>query len=318
MDKISIIIPCYNVEKYVGECLESILSQRTEGAGLQLICVNDASTDDTLKILKEYEAKYPEVIIIVNLDNNMGQGFARNVAWEYISGNYIVYVDSDDRLAPGALELLYQSIKENDCQIASGAFYFFDNGTVAYEKGRDYVFDAGHDDRFRFVAENIMNNTVCARMYTRKFLEDNKICFPEGLYMEDIYFWSLCVMYVDKCSFISSSVYGYRQNQDSTMHKAGREMKAFDGYRVEELLCEELCRRGDWGKFDRIMAPVYFMKAFVRPFEGMGELDAEKLQMLQEVKKSLFTRFPDFNENGYVLADKSEKTVMYRRLLNEI
>ena len=93
---ISVIIPCYNVSKYLDRCMDSLLKQTIGYNKLELIFINDASTDNTLDMLLGYEEKYPDTVLVINLEENKKQGFARNLALEYATGKYIGYVDSDD------------------------------------------------------------------------------------------------------------------------------------------------------------------------------------------------------------------------------
>ena len=93
MIKVSVIIPVFNVEKYLEECLESILAQTLKE--IEIICVNDGSVDNSLSILKEYEKKYPQIKVLKN-KTNMGQGYTRNIGIKEASGLYIGFVDSDD------------------------------------------------------------------------------------------------------------------------------------------------------------------------------------------------------------------------------
>ena len=103
--EISVIIPCYNSAPYIRNCLDSILNQTIGLWRMQLILVNDASTDETLDILSEYESRFPEQILLLSLSENQGQGYARNLALSYAAGTYVLYVDADDMIAPYAIEL---------------------------------------------------------------------------------------------------------------------------------------------------------------------------------------------------------------------
>ena len=96
MKKISVIIPCYNAQAYIPRCLHSIFSQTIGMETLEIILVNDASTDHTLDILLQFENKFPDSVIVVNLEQNIRQGGARNVGLSYASGEYVAFLDADD------------------------------------------------------------------------------------------------------------------------------------------------------------------------------------------------------------------------------
>ena len=100
MAKISIIIPCYNVAEYIDRCLNSIISQTIGLEALEIICIDDASTDNTWQKLQQWEHSYPEQILLVHCDNNARQGTARNIGLSYASSLWISFIDSDDWIEP--------------------------------------------------------------------------------------------------------------------------------------------------------------------------------------------------------------------------
>lgn len=118
-EKISIIIPCYNVENYISRCLDSLLIQ-TQNT-LEIICINDGSTDQTLRILQNYKRKYKDKIILFNKKNE-GVWKARQTGISIATGNYIGFVDADDYVEPNFVEILYNSITESQADIAVCGF----------------------------------------------------------------------------------------------------------------------------------------------------------------------------------------------------
>lgn len=129
---ISVIVPCYNVEKYIDRCLDSLVSQTVGQDKLEIILVNDASTDNTLSLLEKWESRYPDNIMVVTYDTNIRQGGARNVGLSYAQGEYIGFVDSDDWIEPRMYELLLKGIEESGCDI-SRCKYLRDNGKKSLE-----------------------------------------------------------------------------------------------------------------------------------------------------------------------------------------
>ena len=115
MPKISIIIPVYNCEKYLNQCINSICSQTLED--IEIILINDALTDNSLEILKFYE-KQDKRIKVINLKDNYGPGKVRNIGLKHANGKYIGFVDSDDYILPDMYSDLYQGAVENQTQIA--------------------------------------------------------------------------------------------------------------------------------------------------------------------------------------------------------
>ncbi len=134
--KVSIVIPVYNMEKYLKECMDSVVNQTmTE---IEIICINDGSTDGSLNILKEYAVEDNRIKIIDK--KNSGLGPSRNLGLDYVSGECVMFIDSDDRLKPNACEKAYESIKNNNSDIVSfGWQVFTDSNKLLYKKlSKDY------------------------------------------------------------------------------------------------------------------------------------------------------------------------------------
>jgi glycosyltransferase involved in cell wall biosynthesis len=119
MKRISVIIPCYNARNYIDRLMQSVTSQTFPLSDVEVICVNDASTDDTLEILKTWEEKYPDSVMIIDCEKNGHLGKARNIGFQYASAEWIAFIDADDWVERDYLEVLYNAAVENDCQIAA-------------------------------------------------------------------------------------------------------------------------------------------------------------------------------------------------------
>ena len=134
--KVSIIIPIYNHEKYLRECLDSVVNQTMND--IEIICINDGSTDGSLDILKKYAAQDDRIKVIDK--ENTGVGPSRNVGLECVSGEYVMFLDSDDILRNNACEVAYEKIKESNSDILSfGWNVFTDTNNLVYKKiSKDY------------------------------------------------------------------------------------------------------------------------------------------------------------------------------------
>ena len=136
MIKVSVILPVYNTEKYLPECLDSIINQSLRD--IEIICVDDGSTDSSLQILKEYAEKDKRISVIHK--NNGGQGSARNVGLNHAKGEYITFVDSDDYITEDMIYYLLKFLEDNKLDVAMIAdCYVYDKSKIFYPKAF-YIF----------------------------------------------------------------------------------------------------------------------------------------------------------------------------------
>ncbi|MCI8503195.1 MAG: glycosyltransferase, partial [Dorea sp.] len=134
MAKVSIIIPVYNVERYLAECMESVVTQTLRD--IEIICVNDGSTDGSFKILKEYEKRDKRVTLISQ--ENRGYGYAMNRGIMHASGEYIGIVEPDDYIVPDMYQDLYRTAKEYELDFVKADFYRFTTGA---DGEREFVYN---------------------------------------------------------------------------------------------------------------------------------------------------------------------------------
>lgn len=118
MAQISVIIPCYNVASYIDRCLKSIVSQTIGVNALEIICVDDASTDDTWQRLQKWEQDYPKQVLLVHCGENGNLGTARNIALQYAQAKWVGFIDSDDWIEPDYFEKLLKAAEEGGCDVA--------------------------------------------------------------------------------------------------------------------------------------------------------------------------------------------------------
>lgn len=190
---LSIIIPVYNVEKYLCECIDSVLRQNTES--IEIICVNDGSSDRSLDILNEYQSQYPELIAVLS-QTNQGQAAARNAALDIARGESVVFLDSDDYYLPHAIDTILHLISENpkadviytDCaQTTSGERFY----TLPFEKPVSKEIVEFYDWEYEKYNKTPMG-CVCGGVYKLAFLNQYQLRMRSGVYYEDeLYIYSI-------------------------------------------------------------------------------------------------------------------------------
>lgn len=218
MVKVSVIVPVYNVEKYLKKCLESIVNQTL--SDIEVICVNDGSTDNSLAILKSYE-KNDDRFKIISQENG-GLGYSRNVGLKYCEGEYIFFLDSDDYIREDALEKLYENAKSNDSDLVFLKIARFTNDNEFNYNIPGFDFDEIFEDvdfnNFTFnyhdVKHYVMNASFAAwcKLYKRDFLNNfDDFTFPVNIEFEDVLFHVKSVIR-SKLSFVPEFLYFYRNN----------------------------------------------------------------------------------------------------------
>ena len=196
MTKVSVVIPVYNVERYLSKCLDSVINQTMED--IEIICVNDGSTDNSLKILKEYAEKDNRIRIIDQ--KNKGLGAARNVGVSYSCSEYIMFLDSDDYLIENAVGLLYRNIIKNKTDIASmSAIAFADadeKEILRRVDSKNKWLEKRNCDNYKVELHNYadtVENYNCVawgKLFAKSFLNENHIRFIENhVTHEDNGFW---------------------------------------------------------------------------------------------------------------------------------
>lgn len=218
--QISVIIPVYNVEQYLRQCLDSIGVLGRDD--VEVILVNDGSTDGSRDICVEYVNQWSNVTLIDK--ENGGLSDARNKGTEVATGEYICYVDSDDWLEPNAIDLLYQFAVENDCEIVQGSFYYAFSDHLEHN---NRFFEADADpfvlDRKEAMRELIRNyyvkNFAWGRIYKTSLAKAHP--FPFGKYFEDSYWQHLMIHECSRYGVLPAPLYYYRQRTNSISSNLG-------------------------------------------------------------------------------------------------
>ena len=236
MPKISVIIPVYNVEKYLRMCLESVLAQTF--TDWQAICVNDGSPDNSDKILAEYAAR-DNRFVVVNKENG-GLSDARNVGMKHATGEYIMFLDSDDFIHPQTMEIAYKMVKRDNSDIVA---YTYHHGyrfwlrvlhrlkinrnhkwphAMRKKYKMDYIKSLVTDDIFQYATEHsndlfnkkrrwmVKHCHSCTKLIRRKFIAG--VSYIPGILFEDFPWWSDVMLKNPRVTILNLPFYFYRPN----------------------------------------------------------------------------------------------------------
>jgi glycosyltransferase involved in cell wall biosynthesis len=286
---ISILVPCYNVEKYLRECLDSILNQTF--TDFEALCINDGSTDSTLDILKEYAQKDERFKIIDKA--NSGYGASMNKGLDAATGKYVGIVESDDYIEPQMFERLYNEAEEHSLDVVRCLYREFNDikGTMEvidhsdiklYEFGM--VFTPRVQQHIFFIAPSIW-----AGMYNREFLNSNSIRFLEtpGASYQDTAFAFKIYASAERAKVIPDVLHNYRINENSSVNSPGKiyfvcnEEEEIRRYAAERGLQEELKEimamrcfgsyRWNYDRLGTLTLKREFMKRWSLELRGMFE-----------------------------------------------
>lgn len=317
---ISIIIPCYNASKYLPQCMASLESQTIGMERLQLIFVDDASTDSgkTWECILEFEKRYPGTVAAIQLEENRCQGGARNEGLRYAVGNYIGFVDADDWIEPSMYEQLYRCIQEFDCDAADCRLVVnLENGTECVQEKADNRMDAfaastleGDDHWIDAFIGGPYGGGVVTGLYKRELILDNQIHFPEHLKYEDNYWQSIMLLYVRKMYHSAADLYHYRENEESTIHVRNNRHH-FDRLEIEERKLQTYKELGVFEKFheqiERDFLRMYFCNTLTLMWLRFDVPPYEVFQRMEETVKRLF---PNYRKNSYFDTDSVDKMLV--------
>lgn len=215
---LSIIVPVYNVEQYVADCISSIYRQGLDETEFEIIIVNDGSTDKSMEIVGNFARQHTNIVIINQ--KNQGQAAARNAAMMHAKGEYIYFIDSDDMLADNSLNILLRQLIECGADTIQGGYIKkedkeFPNKGITLDCSNDGITMTSGKERFS--NDYVCDCYVWQNIYKKDFIVSAGLKFITGIYFEDVAYYS--EMQIKANSYAVSAVrhYVYRQREGSTM-----------------------------------------------------------------------------------------------------
>ena len=212
--QISIIIPCYNVERYLPLCLDSVLRQTFRGSK-EIILIDDGSTDSTGLICDSFKQTYE--FSLVFHEENKGLSEARNRGIMAASGDWLLFLDADDWLAPDALKSLLEYAETQPCDMVVGSFYYAYDSYLLYDdrwfKNRT-PFVINREDAMReLILQHYFKNFAWGKLYRTQTVKEH--LFRPGVFFEDVYWQHLIIHEAHRIGVIPRPIYFYRQRSDS-------------------------------------------------------------------------------------------------------
>lgn len=292
--KISVIIPVYNTSKYLEKCLDSLVNQTLKD--IEIICIDDGSTDISLQILKEYEKNDNRFKILTQ--KNQGQSVARNVGLRFANGEYIGFIDSDDWADVRMFEKLYNNAKTYDSDIAMCSITVFNEKTGIYTISDSYMslnlFNKSFENR-NFNYKETLNFIfrICVvpwnKIYKREFLNSKNLMFVEGLNFEDNVFNLQTIVKAEKISLIKEPLVYYRRDSDTSYTFGKSEYKKLDFFKIFELEEKFLKEKRLFKKLEE-----YFWETRKNTLIYWYKKLTDK-NVKEEYHKKMLVLFPDLN-----------------------
>lgn len=320
--KISIIVPVYNVEKYLSTCLDSLINQTLKD--IEIICINDGSTDNSLNILNEYVKKDERIKIISQ--ENQGLSMARNNGLKEAKGEYISFIDSDDWIDTKMYEKMYQQATEDNAEIVvcnlklvrgsdeelNDYWPIKKNGLINREEAQSYLF------KYPSYAVN--------KIYKKDFLIKNNLCFIKGLLYEDVPFWAQTVFYANKISYCTNHFYFYRLSRNGAITKKKSE-KQLDIIKVVDITKKILEKYNipqnvmnnfiDWQK--QIFVWMYNLLPETKQPEALKFINKLEKNLKKEIYKKLFTTKCKLYFCGIKICSfRTKRYVFFQKLFSSI
>lgn len=296
--KISVIIPCYNCEDTIDYCVNSIFAQTIGINNLEIILVNDASTDNTLSYLYEYEKLYPDTVIIINCIENGRQGTARNIALSYATGEYIAYVDTDDVIERNMYELMYQAACQTNAEIVVSKSQRISElpclDTIKNNKLliKEILEIHTDEDRKSIIFGKDINVAVWDKLYNRQFLIDYNIHFAEHIIYEDILFTMLWKAHISKLCILDNMFYYHIVNDYScTMSESLNEQRIFHYLAVYAEVIEEYKKLDKYNQYRNLLFNWYvdaYLNCAYYHITSTHGLNANYLEIMDDSIEQLF------------------------------
>lgn len=310
-NKISIIMPVYNTESYLQRALDSIINQTYKN--IELLCIDDASTDNSLSILKSYSYK-DDRIKVIEFKENQGQGIARNYALKIATGDYIMFLDSDDTLELDACELAINQIIQNNNDFVFFNFKaFYPNNKVIQGDILKPLLREENNSNINptKLKINMFHSLyVVMGIYQKSFILDNNILFNTSKLCEDDIFYTKCWLFAKDISIINKPLYNYYRRENSSSYQASDYDKILNA--KEE--CYEECKKFYKNSYLMLNYVTYYIRSLLYYIKEYSQLN-------RSIEKDFFYKIKDVfkkldkNENIELIKDDINY-IIYERIKN--
>ena len=303
MPKVSIIVPVYNVEKYIDKCLSSLVNQTLND--IEIIIVNDGSIDNSEQIILKYKEKYPSKIVYLKKENG-GLSDARNFGMPYAKGDYIAFLDSDDYVELDTYEKLYNRAIQTDADMVECDFYWEYSDKKIHDTSANYKDESNMYANARVVAWN--------KLYKKDLIINSGIKFPKGLRYEDLEFFYKILPQLKKIELINEPLIHYVQRDDSITYVQNE--KTADIFAILDNIINYYKWINLYNEYNQELEYMYVRILFGSSFKRMLNIkDKEtRRKLLMDSYFNAFENFPDWKSNKILNSKKSLKNLFLKSI----
>ncbi len=299
--RLSVIVPVYNMaaEGKLNFCMDSLVRQTVED--YEILAVDDASTDHSLEILRQYERRYPDKVRVFHCAVNRRQGGAKNEGLRHAAGEWIGFVDSDDWVAPDCYEKLLRKAEETGadlvgCDYSLVTEHTFRVGKVVQNNAPEQTGILDEEKHRRLL---MRPGSMVIKIYRHRVIRENRLAFPEGIFYEDNCAGPVWSLYFTRFERVEEPLYYYYQHSVSTVHQITEE-KCRDRMRAAALLYEECRERGFLAEYEPEIEYRYTELYYVITlFSYLSGVKRPRLSFVRELRRGAVERFPAFERNPY-------------------
>ena len=311
MKLLSIIIPVYNVEKYLEKCLDSVIFP--DLSDYEILTVNDGSTDSSAEILERYHKQYPTLIRVITKENG-GLGSARNAAIEPACGQFLYFLDSDDFLSPNAVPEMIETCRDHDFDIC-----FFDAAAINEDgKVLENIIGANRDGTFS-LEENpdilLARTNAGNKIFRRSLFLDHQIFFKDREWYEDVSCFPKLYALADNMLYQKSTWYNYLLRQGSIMNNSNLERNAEIISATEEMN-RYYRENGIFDKYHDQLEYFCFYNVLIAATVRVNLIDPHS--PIQDRFSDYFTSaFPNYRKNKYVVSSPAKYKLLDRLIIHK-
>lgn len=316
---ISVIVPCYNAAAYVDACIESVINQTIGIEHIQLIIVDDASTDESVEHVLKYVKEYPESIYLETLSENVGQAAARNIGTDLAEAPYLVYIDADDWVTSDFCEKMLAVVEEQECDlIQCGWVEHYDetqiekNKEIRSARYNEIITVNSAEDRKQLFKENSFSRIIGCSVLRTKWLHENGIRFKSYRKYEDNYYDSIIRYQVGTYCAIPENLYYYRILKKSNSH-ARNDMDQFVRLEIEVEKVLYYQKHNLFQTYYSNIRNEFFRMFYLNTLHIIFlQFDDIPLDIIEFMQQTVRKMFPDYAE-GIPGADKENEALLTLR-----